>query len=231
MKLYDFHRAQADLETLYGIELDTEDFEEIALIAWNKIGNKNTKLYRCSAMIDPCDRSITLPYNCDIVVAVTYNYEDWNVSSNKHEPFGDQRSQFIELYSKTFSLDDSPYGLPGKLADYEQIGNKLYFRHNHGRINVLYKSVELDEDDLPLINEKESYAIATYIAYTEKFKQGLAQNNGNIINLANTLKAEWLRACDNARTPESVSQNEMDAVLDAKTRWDRKIYNKSYKPV
>ena len=36
---------------------------------------------------------------------------------------------------------------------------------------------------------------------------------------------------DQARIPESISQNEMNEVLDAKTSWDRKVYGKSYKPI
>lgn len=231
MELQDFHTAQADLETLYGIEMQDDEFEEIGLIAWNKIGNKRTDLHRCSAIIDPCDNSITLPHDCDLIEAVTYSFEDWNVSSNKHEPFGDQRSQFIETYSKSTATDEDPLHLPGKLAKYERVGNKLYFKHNYGKINILYKSVILDDNDLPLITDKEAYAIATYVAYTVKFKQGFASNKGDLIQMANLLKAEWLRACDNARTPEYISQNEMNDVLDAKNRWDRKTYHKSYKPI
>jgi len=33
---------------LYGMQLEDEDMEEIALIGWNLIGNKNIKLYRFS---------------------------------------------------------------------------------------------------------------------------------------------------------------------------------------
>jgi hypothetical protein len=36
----------------------------------------------------------------------------------------------------------------------------------------------LDEDGLPEINDKEAVAIATYVAYVDKFKQGIITNNG-----------------------------------------------------
>jgi hypothetical protein len=39
-----------------------------------------------------------------------------------------------------------------------------------------------------------------------------------------------LKLCRSARIPNNLSQNEMDAILDVRTRWDRKLYNKSFKP-
>ena len=56
-------------------------------------------------------------------------------------------------------------------------------------------------------------------------------NNTNIIQVANLLKNDWLRYCDAARVPESISQNEMNDILEAKNSWDRKMYNVSYKPL
>ena len=45
------------------------------------------------------------------------------------------------------------------------------------------------------------------------------------------LEAKWNRLCDAARVPEYLNQNEMNEILDAKHSWDRKIFNKSYKPI
>lgn len=45
------------------------------------------------------------------------------------------------------------------------------------------------------------------------------------------LESRWYKLCDAARVPEHISQNEMNKILDAKTSWNRKIFNKSYKPV
>jgi hypothetical protein len=56
--------------------------------------------------------------------------------------------------------------MPGKVLKFEQSGDKLYFTHNYGTVNVLYKGVLLDEEGLPQITDKEANAIATYIAWT-----------------------------------------------------------------
>ena len=51
------------------------------------------------------------------------------------------------------------------------------------------------------------------------------------MNIASGLKAEWYQKCNSARIPEHISQNDMDAILDVRTRWDRKQYGKSLKPI
>lgn len=56
-------------------------------------------------------------------------------------------------------------------------------------------------------------------------------NNGNIIQLANTLKQQWNVQCDQARVADYINQNDMDQILEAKSNWNRKLHNKSYKPV
>jgi len=72
----------------------------------------------------------------------------------------------------------------------------LYFDRPHGRINILYKGVILDDEDLPEITDKEATAIAAYCAYVVKFKEGMMTNNAGIIQLANVLKSDWNIKCD-----------------------------------
>ena len=92
-----FQSAYAQANLLYGIELAPEEFEEIGLIAWNKIGNRQTKLYRYRCKIDCETLTVTLPCNCDFIEAVTYDFEDWRYTTNDTVN-GDYQSQFIENY-------------------------------------------------------------------------------------------------------------------------------------
>jgi hypothetical protein len=39
-------------------------------------------------------------------------------------------------------------------------------------------------------------AIATYIAYVNKFKEGLKTNNGDILRMSQVLEGRWLKQCD-----------------------------------
>jgi len=54
----------------------------------------------------------------------------------------------------------------------------------------------MDEDGLPMLSNKEARAIATYLAYYTKYKEGLKTNNAQIINLANSLEQKWAKQCD-----------------------------------
>mgnify|MGYP001771964961 FL=1 len=226
----DFNYIYTVANSLYGLELEPEQFEELGLTAWNLIGNKTVRLYNYSADISNDDFSVQLPCNCDIIEAVTYNHEDWNYSTNKTVN-GDYNSQFTEQYIEARKLYQSPFYITGKYAKYERVGDTLYFDKDYGKVNILYKGVILDEDGLPQVNEKEALAIATYIAFATKQKQGWITNNQNIIQLAQYLYQQWLKYCDSARVPLSIDQNTMNQVLDAKSSWNRKVYNKAYKPI
>ena len=226
----DFNYIYTVANSLYGLELEPEQFEELGLTAWNLIGNKIVRLYNYSADISCDNLSVQLPCNCDIIEAVTYNHEDWNYSTNKTVN-GDYNSQFTEQYVEARKLYQAPLYISGKYAKYERVGDTLYFDKDYGKVNILYKGVILDEDGLPKVNEKEALAIATYIAFATKQKQGWITNNQNIIQLAQYLYQQWLKYCDSARVPLSIDQNTMNQVLDAKSSWNRKIYNKTYKPI
>ena len=226
----DFYYIYTVANSLYGLELEPEQFEELGLTAWNLIGNKTVRLYNYSADISCDNLSVQLPCNCDIIEAVTYNHEDWNYSTNKTVN-GDYNSQFTEQYIEARKLYQSPLYISGKYAKYERVGDTLYFDKDYGKVNILYKGIILDEDGLPKVNEKEALAIATYIAFATKQKQGWITNNQNIIQLAQYLYQQWLKYCDSARVPLSIDQNTMNQILDAKSSWNRKVYNKAYKPI
>ena len=230
-----FHYTSVLLQQMYGIEMEDVDMEELGLIAWGLIGNKNRKLYKYSTYINPADNSVTLPCNAlDIngdscVELVTTLYEDWNRVTNTTD-FGDQNTSFVEQYIEGGKLFQGPYYMPGKVLHYEKVGDKLYFTHNYGKINILYKGILADEEGLPELTDKEAAAIATYIAYFVKFKEGLKTNNGDIIKMSQILEAKWLKQCDQARV-KYLSQSDMDAILEVGASWDRKRFGMGYKPL
>lgn len=226
----DFHSAMSQMNMMYGTEMLPQDFEEIGLIAWNLIGNKRCKLYRFSADLNCDTRTVQLPCNADIIEAVTYGFEDWRYTTND-TPNGDYSSQFVESYIEGRKLFRDPYYISGRYAKYERVGDTLYFDKDYGRVNILYLGVILDDEGLPDINDKECLAIATYCAYIKKYKESIKTNNPNIFQFAQDLERKWKIYCDAARVPIHINQNEMNEILDAKTNWNRKIFNKSYKPV
>lgn len=227
MEKNNFHYVSVLLDQFYGIEMEDENLEEMGLIAWNLIGNKDTKLYKYRTCLDS-DNSLILPCNATEVESVTTSYEDWKRVTNYSEN-GDQNTSFVENYIEAEKIYTSPYYQSGKLIPYTQSGRRLYFSKNYGTLNILYKGIVADEEGLPLLTDSEALAIATYIAYYVKYKEGLKTNNGNIINLATTLEQKWLKQCDQARVTR-LSQNEMNEILNVKDSWNRHNYGYSYKP-
>lgn len=224
----DFHYAISLAQTLYDVEGDMDDLEEIGLVAHNFIGNKNTRLYR--GTLDVIDGIVELPCNCDIIEAVTYCGEDWNYTSNQNDN-GDRNSAYVENYIEGRKAFTDPFYISGKYVKYKRSGDKLYVNNDLSKVNILYQGIELDEDGLPTINDKEAIAIAEYIAYVYKYKEAIRTNNQLLLNISQDLKRSWLFHCDAARVSEYISQNEMDQILNVASGWGRKVHNKSYKPV
>lgn len=216
---------------LYDLELSADDFEEIGLIAWKMIGNKRQRLYRYCTDIDCRSNTVELPCNCDEIEAITYGFEDWNFVSNYY-PNGDSYSSWVESYIEAKKAFGNPLYVGGRFVKYERVGDTLYLDGKYnGKVFILYRGDILDEDGLPEITEEEAQAIAAFCAYTVKFKEAVRNNNKNIMEIANILKREWRTLCSQARIPGHISQNEWNEILDAKVNWNRKIYNKSYKPL
>ncbi len=225
-----FHYAITLAQTLYDVQGDTDDLEEIGLVAHNFIGNKHTQLHKVMLDVDCKTGTVELPCGVDIIEAVTYcGPEDWNYTSNTKE-HGDLSSLYTENYIEAQKAFLDPHYISGKYVKYRKVGDKLYVNKGLGKVIVLYHGIILDEDGLPEINDKEAIAIAEYIAYVIKYKEAIRTNNKNVLQMAQELKQQWLFHCDAARVPEHISQNEMDQILNALVIGDRKNFGKGYKP-
>ena len=227
----DIHTALFQANLLYGIEMDDSDFEEVALIVHKLIGNKNYKLYHYIGHIDPETRSVELPCNCDLIEAVTYSWEDWSHTSNKYE-YGDLNTSFIEQYVEAQKhFTDSLYHR-GKFVKYHRVGDNLYVDEpGGGPIHILYKGEVVDDTGMPYVNDKEIMAIATYVAYVQYYKEGLKTKNSATVQMAADLKNKAMVQIDQARTPEYLSQNDVDEILEVKTTYNRKVHGRSFKPL
>lgn len=228
MQLNPFHYAMSLMNTLYGITIPEDEWEEIALTGWNLIGNKRTRIYRFSTCINDCSQGVQLPCNVDSLEAVTTDFEEWNYSTND-TPNGNIHSAYVESYIEHRKAFRDPLYAKGKFIKYERVGDTLYFDRPHEQVNILYRGEILDDSGLPEITDKEATALATYCAYVIKYKEGIQTNNANIIALAENLRLKWLTQCDQARVGYYISQNEWDQILDAKTSWNRKQHGKSLK--
>lgn len=216
MTLYNLNSAYSLVDTLYGIEVDPDSFEDLALAAWELIGNKHTRLYRYIG--DTSNQELVLPCNATDIESVHIPVVDAQITSPELN-YGNIDAVFTEMYIDAWANNLDPFNNNGKLVKYKDGGDRLYFTKDYKKVMVVYHGVQVDpEDGLPLINDKEMKAIAAFIAYTETFKDALRRKDKNSLQIAQTLKEEWLRRCNAARIPSHLSQNELNSILDVKYR-------------
>lgn len=232
MELFSINSTYSLCEDLYGVTPNENSFEDLAMEAWGRIGTKHTRLYRFVGSVE--DGVLKLPCNLDEIESVHIPVPDAQVTNSLSDNYWTD-NVWIEQYIDSRKRLEDPYWTPGKLIKYDEGNGELYFSRNYPKVMVVYHGYFADEDGLPLINEKEQRAIATFLAYTTVYKDSLKRVNIDKYNfkyniqMTQDLKREWLRLCNAARVKERLSQNDMDRILDAKTSWNRKQYGKSYK--
>lgn len=228
MKTLSFYTAYTYIEAKYGLNMDQNEFITVGMIAYTKIGNKNTQIK--GEILDVENGMIKLP--CDIISieGVFADFPDMVVTSNS-EKYPHIVSSFIERYINYWKFNESLLYDDGRLLKYTQSGDTLYFDRDYKNVLLLYRAENLDSEGLPFINDKEADAIAAYCAYTILYRESIISKNRDTFQLAKDIQQEWGRLCDRARMPEKLSQNDVDKILDALTSCDRKMYGKSFKPV
>lgn len=233
MKQYSFKTAYTQLRELYGIELNPDEFESLGLTAWNRIGNKTYKLYRYTTV--PIKNSLNeyyvdLPCNCDIIESVTANYEDYQ-KTTPTTLAGQNQNGWIEGYIESRKYNTGTLYSEGKYIKYREEGNQIILADDFKVAHILYKGVILDPDGLPLLNEKEMDAIATFCAYTDMYKKALTSRDQATLAFARDLEQKWKVLCTQARVPDNINQNGMDEILNSFASWDRKRFGRSFKPI
>jgi hypothetical protein len=187
IKKNNFKSVYSTANSLYGVNLDENSFEEITLNGWELIGNRQTRLYRYSD--STVDGRIKLPCNVDLIEAVYAGIPDSNDSSPIHSA-GNIKNVTTEsliesIKTKHHNLYDS-----NSLVHYRLEGDELVFDKDYDNIVVLYHGVIVDEDGLPYLNDKEVQALALYCAYSDLYKKSLVMRDGNTFQLANALRSD-----------------------------------------
>lgn len=227
MKNLNFHTAYTYIQTNYGLNIDQLEFEFSGMIAYDKIGNKQTEIKEFVG--DVVNGELELPCDVTSIEAVFGNFIDSQKTSNKQR-WPQVITNYIERYIEYWKYNKSLLYDYGVLLNYQMRENTLLFDKDYKNVLVLYRKQILDEEGFPYINSKEAEAIAAYCAYTDLYKQAIRTRDPNTYQMAQNIKLEWTRLCERARVPEKVSQNDMNRILDVMTSFDRKSYGKSFKP-
>ena len=230
---YPFKTAYTQARELYGLELNPDEFETMGVTAWDRIGNRQYKLYHFTTspiQNENLEWYVNLPCNADIIEAVTADYEDYQKTSNQYLA-GNTQNGWIEGYIETRKYNTGTLYPSGKFIKYRRDGNMLILADKFDTVHILYKGFIADDDGLPYLNWKEVEAVAVFCAYAYMFRTGLLTRDQATLQLSQMLEQKWKSFCTQARVPEYINQNEMDEILNVQTSWDRKRFGKSFKPI
>lgn len=228
--LYDFRTALTDLNLFHGISVNEDDFFEIGMLAWKKIGNKRTKYYMLEKQELDANGRVELPCNVHRIEAVTVDKEWCEINNTRFLPLS---TITIPSVVKTLELPDHNLEVIGTFVNYELIQQNgaefIEVAMDEGTpINIIYKGLFVDDEGFPQLTQKESEAIAWYLLYLDLHKRKLAKQAIDPNDMMRA-KMEWTRACGDARVPEYINQNVIDTVLNVMNSHNRKMYNRPFK--
>ena len=187
MKTFSFHTAYTQARELYGLELNPDEFESLGLIAWGKIGNKMSKLYKYQVVPDQSvngEYIIPLPCNVDRIEAVTADYEDYQ-KTTPTTLAGNNQNGWIEGYIETRKFNTGTLNVSGKYIKYREEGvtdNKL-----------IIKAMNLDKNNK---NSKDSIAAAV-MANKAKDRESIDRYQKDLEKVVKPEKAQ--KITDNAK--------------------------------
>lgn len=227
METFKFYSALVQLNDFYGINMQDDAFENIALHAWDHIGNKSYRLYSYVATIK--DHIIHLPCNAHTIEGVFKMYGDVSRTDGISYEGVSRANSIIENNIETQYPKSSQFYNSGEYVDYQREMNMLRFKDTDISVTILYKGILSDEDGLPFLNFKEVDAIAKYCAFIDTQKKAMVTKDKNTFDLAMMLRQQWQFSVEDARSPIYLNQNDIDKILDVQSSWDRKRFGLSFK--
>lgn len=240
--LYSVREVPLLYKRLFRKELDFYDMVELLPLILKKTGSIGTKdfLFKGTAenfVLDmPCpihaikhvsdSRPISW-YNSYIIgreALINYRVDQsgnigaYNPDATQSEDIGGETTALYEVNKNVFT---APLG---RMIDFTNDNNTcLHFNFKSIKVDVLYTGTVVDADGYPKVPDKTLEAIAHYMNYIDvRAKYNLKQADANQHALA---EREKNQALAQARTPDALSVNEMDDLLNVLTSWNRKRHN------
>ena len=227
----------------YGISVSEDDFIEEAYHAFKDINSIPVRNYYSVQKPSNADSmTIQVPCNLYKLISVTGSpaHEDGYKDIEPYTELRNDRDGKVSNYNiltgnsdmRTYHFDDKPYTGLGTYLQYEWV-DEMTIKIADQRlwdteIHLVYEGIAMDEDGLPLITRKHAVAIAAKVALTYATRK-MFQGDMLMANVLPTIKAESDRLVQAAAIPESITDNQLDEMLNEMTSFDRKRYNRSFK--
>ncbi len=229
-----FLTTKVKAQQLYALDMNQDDFIEMAYDVWRSIGNIATRVNRYYAKV-PNDFIIELPPQMEFIDSVSIINEQKIINSFDSSGAKDRNVFSYQERSNLPEINQSITKTPGKSVNYITMDNNSIKITSadaiHRDIMIVYKSLDLDEDGLPLLNDKEVEAISAEVAKRNLIRkgfQGAALKDKSFNVMLQYISNEAIRLMTAAKIAERITDDDIDKMLDVQTSWDRKQYNRRY---
>ena len=167
------------------------------------------------------------PYQYD--TPMVYNLDDQSALINYIVPHPMYDGFALDINTVSEDLpsiseeDQMPVNSPkGTYVDYEHDGDELIFNMDNVYVDVIFTVIPLDKEGYPYLTEKTVMAFAYWLNFVavqrRYFKQ---QADPNMLQIAEEMANKNIAK---ARTPDALSKNEIDDLLNVLTSMNRKFY-------
>jgi len=231
---YSFEFARAMMINQWPmIKIQEDDFIEQAYYIWKQIGNYYSNAHIYTAKVTP-DNKLDLPGNVDSIKQVTFPKYLYNINLNNIMIFsGGSLLTNRDILDKwdSYRVDSSITSKYGQNITFRQEDGYLTFDQGDFKnlyVSVLYDGLIVDEDCMPKIFFKEVLAIANNVAFN-KAQSMIAMGDPSFAQLISLMMKESDRSMAAARVAEGYTANQWDQILDIRTSYDRKHYNRNFK--
>jgi hypothetical protein len=232
-QLYPAEQALPLYKRLFKKELDFYDMVEMLPIILRRTGTIATKDFLYKSTIT--DFKVDLPCNVYAIESVHFSmpysfYKAYlgierNVLKNYDLPdFMDNKTsdEVVEIYEFNKNLINTPLG---KKIDFNNENNDaLKFDFNNVEVDIIYIGTVTDKEGVPMVPYKTLEAICYFMHFLDvqaDFYRQLAP-----MYMKQSAEQDSDNALARARTPDFISDNQMDAILNTMTSFNRKKHNR-----
>lgn len=229
-----FLTSKAKAQQLYAVSMNEDDFIEMAYDIWRSLGNIATKLTRYFIKV-PADYIIELPFQCEFIDSVSLVDKLDTMSTFDSGGRKDRHVPSVSVRSNLPGINESVTSTKGMSVNYITVGEhaiKITSTDTFGTdIMIVYRALDLDTDNLPLLNDKEVEAIAAEVARRDLVRKafmGVGLKDKSHATLLQYIVGEATRLMAAAKITENINDDNIDKLLDIKTSWDRKQYKRRF---
>jgi len=230
-----FLTSYAKAKQRYGLEMNKDEFIELAYDVWRSIGNTAVITHRFFTKV-PDDLIIELPVNIEFIESVTSVDQQAVVTTFDSGGEKERHVPAMAVRSNIPDKNQSETTSPGSTINYTLVSDNAIRITSPDMLNtdimVVYRTIDTDEDGLPILNDKEVSAIAAETARRDlvrRVMQGQAANANNaIVTMLQMMTSEADRLMAAAKIDESITDDALDKLLDIKFSWDKKQYGRRF---